>query len=281
MRKWIMCLFCIAFVNSYSEAQDTIYFKTGEKDAVTVTSFGKKTINFILEDTSYSVNQSRVNYIKYRDGAKYSFKDLAVKYDSAGKMDNTELEKEDSANLRPLHISIGAGASSIEQDIDNNDNIPSPELGPYFVSQSPAYNFMIDYSFVRWLSFGIGGVYQSVTDNPSEELPSDIYATNPNEIEKITRYNYSARILYHPLKHSLLDVYAGVRLGESMWKEQITSNSQPDSVLYKTIISSSQISYQILVGAAVPLFHCIGIHLEFGLGNPYLIEAGVTFMFKP
>lgn len=284
MRISITSFFIIICVHSFVAAQDTIYFKTGEKDPVTVTSLGKKTIGFILEDTSYSVSESRINYIKYRDGKKYTFQELAIKYDSINRIADKELEQEDSAIYHPLHISFGLGAGSMAQDIVNNDNIPAPELGPYFVSYSPAYNFMIDYSFIKWLSFGLGAVYQYINDNPSEELPTNkIYATNPNELEKISRYNYSARLLYHPLKHSMMDVYAGIRLGASMWKEQIVTNSQPPAdTVYKTIIpSSTQISFQVVAGAALPLYRFIGIHLELAYGNPYEFEGGITFMLRP
>jgi hypothetical protein len=198
MKKWLISFLVLTGMYSFCEAQDTIVFKSGEKDAVTVVSFSKKTIHFILQDTAYSVNESRINYIKYKDGKNYSFKELSAKFDTANKAVLAEMEKEDSADFKPLHISIGVGASSIESDIVNNANIPDGELGPYFIAQSPAYNFVIDYSFVKWLSVGIGGAYQTVTDNPSEEPAS--YNVNPLETEKITRYNYSARVLYHPLK---------------------------------------------------------------------------------
>ena len=159
MKKRLLFFFGLALLYSFCEAQDTIVFKTGERDAVTVTSFGKKTINFILEDTAYSVNESRIDYIKYRNSIRYSYKDLFVKYDSANKALSAEMAKDDSAEFRPLHISIGVGGSSIESDILNNANIPPPELGPFFITQYLVYNAIIDYSVTRWLSFGIGAAY--------------------------------------------------------------------------------------------------------------------------
>jgi hypothetical protein len=279
MKKRLLFFFGLALLYSFCEAQDTIVFKTGERDAVTVTSFGKKTINFILEDTAYSVNESRIDYIKYRNSIRYSYKDLFVKYDSANKALSAEMAKDDSAEFRPLHISIGVGGSSIESDILNNANIPPPELGPFFITQYLVYNAIIDYSVTRWLSFGIGAAYQWVSDNPSEE-PINGYVVNYKETEKITRYNYSARVLYHPLKHAGLDIYAGLRGGISSWKEQITSNSDPaGDYIYKTTVpSKSQGSYQVLIGGLLPVFDCVGIHVELGIGNPYLFEGGITFL---
>jgi len=282
MKKMFLSFSLLVFIFSLCEAQDTIFFKTGEKDAVTVVSFGKKTINFILEDTSYSVNESRISSIKYRNGVNYSYKDLEAKFDSANKITNAEMEKEDSADFRPIHISIGVGGSTIESEILGSDNIPNGELGPYFITQSPAYNGIIDYSFMRWLSFGVGIAYQSVTDNPSEELPSNFYNVNQSEVEKIVLYNYTARVLYHFLKHTGVDVYAGIRAGESTWKEQITTNSQDaNAIIYKTIVPSSPTaSVQVLAGFIVPVYHCIAVNAELGYGSPYVFEAGLTFLFK-
>jgi hypothetical protein len=281
MKKWLVCFLGLALIHSFCKAQDTIVFQTGEKDAVTVTSFGKKAINFILLDTAYSVNGDRVNYIKYRDGIRYSYKELYAKYDSANKIENIELAKDDSANFQPLHINIGIGASAIESDILNNANIPSGDLGPYFTTQPPVYSATIDYSFTRRLSFGIGVAYQSASDNPSEifQIPND-NTVNPLELEKITRYNYSARVLYHLLKHTDLDLYAGFRGGVSMWKEQIVSNSDAaSSIVFKTPVPSSyQGSYQVLIGGMYPIYPCLGLHLELGFGTPYLFEGGITFL---
>jgi hypothetical protein len=279
MKKWLLLFSGLVSIHSFCEAQDTIVFKTGEKDPVTVVSFGKKTVNFILEDTSYTVNESRVNYIKYRDGKRYSYQDLSLKYDSAKRIHNAEMEKDDSANFRPIRIYIGIGSSSIESDIVNNANIPAPELGPYFITQFPVYNAVIDYSVTRWLSVGIGAAYQWVTDNPSEE-PINGFVVNTLETEKITRYNYSARVLYHPLKHTDLDVYAGIRAGVSMWKEQIISNSDPaGAYVYKTTVpSSSQGSIQALIGGILPISRYMGVHIELGFGAPFLFEAGITLL---
>lgn len=278
MRKWLVYFLGLVLIHSFCEAQDTIVFQTGEKDAVTITSFGKKTINFILLDTAYSVNESRVNYIKYRDGIRYSYKDLYVKYDSASKIENAEMAKEDSADFRPIRISIGIGASSIESDILTNANIPGGYYGPYFLTQSPVFSGIIDYSFMRQVSIGIGAAYQWATDNPSEQPGYN--AVDQLQVEKIFRYNYSVRALYHLLKHAGLDVYAGVRGGISIWKEQMVSNSNPPGVSpFETAVpSKSQASYQVLIGGMFPVYGCLGVHLELAFGTPYLFEGGITFL---
>jgi hypothetical protein len=278
MRKLLLHFSLFVFSVSYCKAQDTVVFKTGEKDAVTVVSFGKRNIRFLLDDTLYSVNQSRVNYIKYRNGVTYSFKDLAAKFDSADKVSNAEIEKHDSTAYPRIHINVGVGGSSIETLILNNDN-NAIGLGPYFISQSLAYNCVIDYSINKRISVGIGGAYQWVNDNPSEEPQNS--SVNSLETEKISRYNISGRILYHFLKHTTVDIYAGVRAGVSGWSEQIVSNSQAaNAILYKTTIpTSKQGSFQVLGGFMIPVYHCIGIHAELGVGTPYIIEAGITFRF--
>jgi hypothetical protein len=269
------------FYFSFCSAQDSIVFKSGEKDAVKILSFGKNKVKFSLDDTLYSVGQDRINIIKYQ-GVNYSFQQASAKFDSINKLQNAERDKHDSTDYRPININIGVGGSSIESLISANDGLLINQLGPYYVSQSPAYNFVIDYRFIRWLSVGVGAVYQSVTDNPSEEVPSNIYAVNPLETEKITRVNYTVRVLYHLLQHSTLDVYGGFRGGESMWAEQITSNTSPAGfTVYKTPVPASSIaSLQFIVGGMFPVYHCLAVHAELGVGTPYVAEVGITLQIK-
>ncbi len=275
MNKTLLLFSFFIFSFSLTKAQDTLAFKTGEKIAGKVTALQGANVYYVIppKDTELSVNQSKLKYIHYSDGYTY--------YTGGGSgkdFDNT------GGSKHPLLINFGAGLSMMELTILGGTffNDVGNMQGPFFISETPAYNCTIDYTFFGKLSIGVGGAYQAVNDNPYEQPTSSgtdaFWAT-----EKVIRYNISGRILYHFIQENKIDLYAGVRAGESIWMDSWVTYNPPSPNVSANLSKAPGTktgSVQALIGFSVFPIYNIGFHVEAAIGTPYFLEGGITFRFK-
>jgi hypothetical protein len=148
----------------------------------------------------------------------------------------------------------------------------------------------LDVGITEYFSMGVAGSYQSETVNWSPEYGNSGQTTWPYS-DKITRINYALRFLGHCPEDwvgKYIDVYAGIRMGESRWQD-IPSQSNinlPPTISYFNgqttvyfINKPNEVvpSFQALVGLRFFPIYNLGIHIELGLGSPYLAQTGLTF----
>jgi hypothetical protein len=277
MKKTLVYFSIFIFGLSVCEAQDTLVYKTGEKVAVRIDSVGNKDIFYKAPTGSdqYKAGISQIYYIKYKDGTKYTIEQ--------NKVDQNSNDIPDQRNFRPITINAGVGLSAMEVAVIifwNNDFIG--QGAGTFITQSLAYNSTIDYTLCKGFTVGIGGAYQWVTDNPYAPPINNVSETWA--VEKITRYNMSLRFLNEFLKTDKADFYAGLRIGESIWTDNMLSNNPPNryvTLVNPTFLSSTfKVSAQGFVGVRAYLLYNIAFHFEAGIGTPYIIEGGISFRFK-
>jgi hypothetical protein len=285
-------------------AQDTVVFKDGQKRIVKIISVDKR-INYTDSTGKDYFSLGQVEYIHYATGEKLT---ISIPTDNKGSIhseayyghgeytDTFPKKNFDSPkkhDYRPIAISAGYGVSAIQMPI--NAQVQGGSFGflgpgPNFLSISPVYSGIIDYTFFNYMSIGICGAYQWVTDNPVYitlyGFPSG-YAKQtiivPWETEKITRENIAIRFTVKLPLLNILNYYAGVRVGESVWTDKITSDSnKTGGYIYTTMPSPiiHNLSFQILNGLELFPIYNIGIHIELGVGTPYFLEGGITFRFK-
>ncbi len=173
------------------------------------------------------------------------------------------------------------------------DNAPylSDDYPPMYNTSSITPNIGVtgDYGFLKWLSIGIAGSYQSETVNWT---PADLAFSGQQQsssfpyIDKVSRLNIAGRFLFHLIRNENLDFYTGFRAGVSYWHDATYTidTINPTTFIYlKTpayFIGKSSLmvpSFQYLWGLRIYPSKNIGIHIEAGIGSPYLVEGGVTF----
>jgi hypothetical protein len=181
-------------------------------------------------------------------------------------------------DYQPIIINAGIGGSLMELAVPGGNLIGGG--GPAFLYNSPAFNATLNYNFTKKFSIGIGGAYEWFTDHPGYGQSE----TASWETEKISRYNVTWIVLYHFSKLVYSDAFTGLRIGASVWNDQITSNTQnyPTSIVYQTMSTSTlqRGCFQLLFGYQYFPIYNFGLHAEIGIGTPYFAEAGISIRFK-
>lgn len=159
----------------------------------------------------------------------------------------------------------------------NTDNPP----GITCYSIIPNIGGTADINVGHHVSMGVAASYQSETLNwrPENQFPSPF-------TDKITRTNTALRFLYHTAwvsKH--YDPYIGIRVGYSFWTDVPSpQNMEWTGVSETTFISKpgeAQFSFQVVGGIHLYINNFFGLHVEAGIGSPYLVEGGLTFRVNP
>ncbi len=142
---------------------------------------------------------------------------------------------------------------------------------PISKSESLVYTGAIDYGIGKWLAIGAGVAYQTMIGYPLGSQYTDY-------TENISRLNVAARFLFDGSISRHFEVYCGLRSGVSFWTDVVDFPPHAANTNVQPTISGSNLirpSIQVLYG--VKLFAGpVGIHAEFAIGTPYLIEGGVT-----
>jgi len=222
--------FLFLFIASLLQAQDTIVLNNGGKIIARHIHIRDKLYYRHFDSRKKdSIKKSEVNYVIHSSGWKISM--VPPPWYS------------------PVFISPGIGLSAIEYKFKDFRT----DTGAGIVSQTPVYNFSIDYSLSQDWSLGIGiswqmlkinpyvSYYDQLIYNPFNSTVSYIYYPNypygraviaayyppppaggPNTavIETLTRTNLGLRILYHIRNDDVIDFYIGVRSGVSLWTDQ-------------------------------------------------------------
>jgi hypothetical protein len=155
--------------------------------------------------------------------------------------------------------------TSLNPDIEDGDN------GFTCYGILPNIGATVDYGITPQFSIGLAGSYQS--EMVTYELP-------PTYIDQVSRTNAAIRFLLHLSKHNMnVDDYFGLRFGMCYWHD--TPSSQ--NTIYNTTVtflantSYSVASLQVLYGIRLYMSDNVSIHLEVGIGQPYLAEMGLSY----
>jgi len=272
MKRTLFCFISLlVLTSSLCFGQDTIVYRSGDRIVVKVLSVGKK---IEITDSSgkiYRIYKEYVAEINYANGTKLVVNKQEITIEPMRK------DTVDEYNHMPININAGIGVSLISLEIPGS----SRSGGPDILTSTPAYNCIMDYKFLRWLSIGVGWSYQSITDHPATEYGNGTFNYANWELEKISRYQVSGIMAFHFSKGQYRDAYAGFRLGQSVWSEQILYNNMAGIDPWTTFNQHDiTTSYQVFFGDRIFFFKNLGFHIEVGIGSPFLLEGGLTFRFK-
>jgi len=174
------------------------------------------------------------------------------------------------------------------------------DLGVASSSATPALQASAEFKAFPHVSFGFAYSYQMFKAEYtawiySPELVFDMGA-------KLTRANYSGRILYHYGNFKNVDIYSGVRIGYTMWSLEASIHT-PD--IDPTVVIPGVAEYLDWLNVKIPgmdldapklsmgfiapqvvLFGCryyfndyIGINTELTVGSPHYISGGLSLRF--
>ena len=138
----------------------------------------------------------------------------------------------------------------------------------------PPINVTLDYALADNFSLGAAYTYSGFTANESRMINDTLY----NAKVSLTRQNIAIRPLFHFGEDETMDLYAGARLGYSIWNgdyivtDQFGNNSEDASTI------PSVFTVQLLFGVRKYFNDFVGVNFEAGIGNgPYFLAGGVSF----
>jgi hypothetical protein len=151
-------------------------------------------------------------------------------------------------------------------------------------SITPNIGGTIDVGIVEYVSLGLSVSYQS----DSVQWTPGGSPSPPAYSDKITRTNIALRALVHSSilwKNKYIDFYTGIRAGVSRWQDIPSLNNSTYQYLLGAPITAYFIkkpnivvpSFQGVTGLRFFPIYNLGIHIEVGIGSPYLVEGGLTF----
>jgi hypothetical protein len=174
-------------------------------------------------------------------------------------------------------ISIGVGGSAIGLYFEAEEYGPGTDN-----NASKAFNFNVDCAFTDHVSAGLATTYQQfyIEYNDYQWYNEDDSAfVTSNFFEGLSRTNLALRALYHLNLGTFrprFDPYVGFRAGYSLWRY---NHDSPDPEWQELDLDRTWLSYQVLAGAKFYINDHIGMHLDLGLGTPYLIAVGINYKF--
>ncbi|MDX2247210.1 MAG: hypothetical protein SF052_10560 [Bacteroidia bacterium] len=133
------------------------------------------------------------------------------------------------------------------------------------VGSIPVISGMVDYGVADQFSVGGAVSYQSISVNTTDNLSAEVKNT-------LSCVNIGIRPLFHFGNSEELDLYAGIRVGYTVWSGSTTSNDPAYEPLEIYNIPGL-ISVQPLFGTTY-YFGPAGINAEIGLGT-YIAALGV------
>lgn len=164
-------------------------------------------------------------------------------------------------------------------DLLDAESLSSSYSYPYTytkISGIPAINGMVDYGIASKFSIGLVCSYQSWSADynsyTSYNSTTGQLTTYPASKTTGSRLNYGLRALFHFGGNPNLDMYTGLRIGQSVWTEK-TTNLNPKYELN----SRSSIAPQTLFGIKYFFTDLLGAGAEFAIGAPYYSAVGVSY----
>ena len=259
-------------------SQDTIALRNHDKILAKDIDISKKIYYRYYHDTSSNFRAAEkkdIAYIHWTDGSVQTYHPLEeIKQKDTNKLVVAikDTNKKDTTRRHldgTVYVNLGFGEGLISHDINQNY---FGGVGPRILTEPVAVNITADYCFDKRISIGACFAYQNLTDNP---IKGGIVLNY--ETEFIQRYNYSIRVIYHPFNLKMKNFYCGVRLGVSVWVDYtVNPTNLTNNPAYITIQNPFDPSFQVFGGYRIIFADLIGLHIEAGIGTPYLIEGGVT-----
>lgn len=178
-------------------------------------------------------------------------------------------------------ITAGAGFSLAGLLIRGFQNIlvdsisANGSVGRVTRSSIPVLILSYDYTLAKHFSIGLAGSYQSWI------IKIDPYYNHGTPYAgatlAISRSNLALRPLFHFGRNPDLDLYAGMRLGYTIWA--VKTDSPDPSVRSANSELGDNFAPAFIFGIRHFFTHNIGFNSEASVGAPYTLAIGINFRF--
>jgi hypothetical protein len=173
-----------------------------------------------------------------------------------------------------LVISAGSGYSLSMALVRSVINTSLRASGFNEVKTIPIINAQLDYAVAD--NFSIGGAYSFHKWSVDETRM--INDTLYNAQVGLSRQNIGIRPLFHFGGDETLDLYAGGRLGYSVWSGNYAIRNNYGDNRADNVRTPSTFTVQFLFGVRKYFNDFIGVNFEVGLGTaPYFMAGGLSF----
>lgn len=172
-------------------------------------------------------------------------------------------------------ISAGLGYSISQALLKGalNASLKAADLNE--VKAIPIINGMVDYGVTE--NFSIGGAYSFHQWNWQDEYTDSLGVTTAGNVN-IARHNIGGRGLFHFGSNEKVDMYAGARVGYSLWRLKADAVNTEGESASEFNAPSGIFSVQALFGARAYFNDFIGANVEIGVGTaPYFVAGGLSF----
>lgn len=172
-------------------------------------------------------------------------------------------------------ISFGAAFSTMPDCVYHF--LYNQELGdyaPFIKSKSPTFNVAFDFTPPKSrTSVGIATSYGWFTD-----MPDGYQGTY---LEKVSRLNIALRLLaYFCKKQSPEHMYGGIRLGMSLWKDNVPEGYPVARAYMYNAPETIKPSCQLVLGTRIGDYNGLGFILEVAFGSPYWFAGGFNIVSR-
>lgn len=143
------------------------------------------------------------------------------------------------------------------------------------IKGTPIINGMIDYGVTE--NFSIGGAYSYHQWTWTDRWKDTNNVSTTGNV-KALRHNIGARALFHFGNSDNTDIYAGARVGTSIWQYSADASNTEGEQASDFSAPGGVFTAQALFGVRAYFNEFIGANFEFGIGTaPYMIAGGLTF----
>lgn len=172
-------------------------------------------------------------------------------------------------------VSAGLGYSLSMALLKGSINLGLRESGLNEIKAIPIINGMVDYGITE--NFSVGGAYSFHQWNWQDEYTDSVGVTTAGNVN-IARHNVGARGLFHFGSNEKVDMYAGARVGYSLWRLKADAANTEGESASEFRAPGGIFTAQALFGARAYFNSVIGANVEIGLGTaPYFIQGGLSF----
>jgi hypothetical protein len=184
----------------------------------------------------------------------------------------TKLVAQKSQN--ELVVTVGSGYSLSMAIVRGVINTSLRASGFNEVKTIPIINAQLDYAVADNFSMGVAYSFHKWSIDETRMINDTLY----NAQVGLSRQNIGFRPLFHFGSDESLDLYAGGRLGYSVWSGNYAIRNNYGDNRADAVRTPSTFTVQFLFGVRKYFNDFIGINFEVGLGTaPYFMAGGLSF----
>jgi hypothetical protein len=175
-------------------------------------------------------------------------------------------------------VTAGAGFSLDPYAYTVIKNVINPNKLVDFKSSAsftPVIFSAYDYGADNIFSAGISYSYQAITVYYNRYSNDTGYVVSGDFHDDLVHQNFAVRPMFHLSPGNKLDLYAGARIGYSMWS-YVSASNQKYSEEKKL---RNRATAQVVGGFRYYFSRHVGFNTEFGIGPPYFAMFGVNVKF--